>query len=397
MGILTRFKDIMSSNINALLDRAEDPEKMIDQCLRNLNSDLGKVKSETAAVIADEQRAKRKLDECTKEIEKIQRYTVKAVSAGNDSDARLFLEKKQALLVKQAELNQIYDTAHTTSEKMRTMNDKLVKDIAELEERRNTVKAKVNIARMQEHINNMVSNSDCANSSINAFEKMEEKADQTGRWYCDSCGRSEVIDDYKAGEFKPFEEHFHTSAFDGDEVNQYQCNNCGAILLTDKDTTATECSFCGAPIILGDRLSGVLAPSKVIPFAISKKEAETAFKKWCRHGFFMPKGFKQADRIKNLTGMYVPFWLYDVQGHGEVFAHCTRIHRHDEGDFIVTKTHHYDVYRKIDAKYNNIPADASEKMPDNLMDKLEPFDYSGMKNFNTTTQIKKCFHVYKSV
>lgn len=178
MGILTRFKDIMSSNINALLDRAEDPEKMIDQCLRNLNIDLGKVKSETAAVIADEQRAKRKLDECTKEIEKIQRYTVKAVSAGNDSDARLFLEKKQALLVKQAELNQIYDTAHTTSEKMRTMNDKLVKDIAELEERRNTVKVKVNIARMQEHINNMVSNSDGANSSINAFEKMEEKADQ---------------------------------------------------------------------------------------------------------------------------------------------------------------------------------------------------------------------------
>ena len=49
MGILTRFKDIMSSNINALLDRAEDPEKMIDQYLRNLNSDLGKVKSETAS------------------------------------------------------------------------------------------------------------------------------------------------------------------------------------------------------------------------------------------------------------------------------------------------------------------------------------------------------------
>ena len=87
MGILTRFKDIMSSNINALLDKAEDPEKMIDQCLRNLNSDLGKVKSETAAVMADEQRAKRQLDECTQEINKIQNYAAKAVSAGNDDDA----------------------------------------------------------------------------------------------------------------------------------------------------------------------------------------------------------------------------------------------------------------------------------------------------------------------
>ncbi len=178
MGILTRFKDIMSANINALLDKAEDPEKMIDQCLRNLNSDLGKVKSETAAIMADEQRARRKLDECTDEINKIQNYAAKAVSAGNDDDARLFLEKKQNLVAKQAELQQLYDSAHANSENMRAMNDKLVKDIAVLEERRNTIKAKMNIARTQEHINKMVSGPSSANSSISAFERMEEKADQ---------------------------------------------------------------------------------------------------------------------------------------------------------------------------------------------------------------------------
>ena len=83
MGILTRFKDIMSSNINALLDKAENPEKMIDQCLRNLNSDLGKVKSETAAIMAEEQRAKRELDECNDEINEMQRYAAKALEAGN--------------------------------------------------------------------------------------------------------------------------------------------------------------------------------------------------------------------------------------------------------------------------------------------------------------------------
>jgi len=97
----------------------------------------------------------------------------------------------------------------------------------------------------------------------------------------------------------------------------------------------------------------------------------------------MPRNFKQADRIKNLTGMYVPFWLYNIQGHGEAFAHCTRVHTYDKGDTIVTKTDHFDVYRKVDLRYNNIPADASEKMPDSLMDKLEPFDYSNIKEFNT--------------
>ena len=65
MGILKRFKDIMSSNINALLDKAEDPEKMIDQYLRDLQEDLRKVKSETATVMAEEQRCKRQLDECS--------------------------------------------------------------------------------------------------------------------------------------------------------------------------------------------------------------------------------------------------------------------------------------------------------------------------------------------
>ena len=71
MGILTRFKDIMASNINALLDKCEDPEKMIDQYMRNLESDLGKVKAETASVMAEETRAKRELDECTEQINKM--------------------------------------------------------------------------------------------------------------------------------------------------------------------------------------------------------------------------------------------------------------------------------------------------------------------------------------
>lgn len=176
MGILTRFKDIMSSNINALLDKAENPEKMIDQCLRNLNSDLGKVKSETAAVMAEEQRAKRELNECDSEINKIQNYAAKAVAAGNDDDARKFLEKKQNLLAKQAELQQTFNAAHSNSENMRAMNDKLTKDIAKLEERRNAIKAKMNIARTQEHINEMTASASGANSSISAFERMEEKA-----------------------------------------------------------------------------------------------------------------------------------------------------------------------------------------------------------------------------
>ncbi len=88
MGVIQRFKDIMSANINAMLDKAENPEKMIDQYMRNLENDLGKVKAETASVMAEEARAKRAYDEALAEVEKYQKYAEKAVAAGNDNDAK---------------------------------------------------------------------------------------------------------------------------------------------------------------------------------------------------------------------------------------------------------------------------------------------------------------------
>jgi phage shock protein A len=178
MGILTRFKDIMSSNINALLDKAEDPEKMIDQCLRNLNSDLGKVKSETATIMAEEQRAKRALDECSEEIDKMQSYAVKALEANNESDARKFLEQKATLSAKLPGLQEAYNLAHSNATHMREMHDKLVDDINELESRKDMIKGKLAVAKTQERINRMGDSVVSANNSIASFKKYEEMADK---------------------------------------------------------------------------------------------------------------------------------------------------------------------------------------------------------------------------
>ncbi|MDF2510300.1 MAG: ydjF [Herbinix sp.] len=178
MGILTRFRDIMSSNINALLDKAEDPEKMIDQCLRNLNSDLGKVKSETAAIMAEEQRAKRVLEDCNEEIAKMQSYAVKALEANNDTDARKFLEQKASLSSKHPGLQEAYDLAHSNATHMREMHDKLVNDIDELEARKDMIKGKLAVAKTQERINKMSSSVGSANDSIASFKRYEEMADK---------------------------------------------------------------------------------------------------------------------------------------------------------------------------------------------------------------------------
>ncbi len=178
MGILSRFKDIMSANINALLDKAENPEKMIDQCLRNLQEDLGKVKSETASIMAEEARAKRELDECNAEMEKMQKFAIKALEKNNEDDARKFLEQKASLASKQAGLQQTYDLAHQNADHMKQMHSKLVADINELESRRAMIKGKLAVAKTQERINKMGDSVNSANRSIASFEKYEDLANK---------------------------------------------------------------------------------------------------------------------------------------------------------------------------------------------------------------------------
>ncbi len=233
----------------------------------------------------------------------------------------------------------------------------------------------------------------------------------TGLLRCASCGRTDNIENipkpdadeddsihYEADEddinaaSSGFEEDYadsndsdepsHHSTFQEGEACEYHCNNCGAILITEANTTATTCSFCGAGVVLSDRLSGNLAPAKVIPFTISKEQAQEAFVKWCRKGLLTPKDFMTADRIKNITGLYVPFWLYDINGRGEAEATCTRVRTYSDSDWIYTETKYYHVYRKVDLNYSRIPCDASRKMEDQMMDKLEPFSYADLKEFN---------------
>lgn len=197
----------------------------------------------------------------------------------------------------------------------------------------------------------------------------------SGMLSCDSCGRKDDIEG--------FPKEFVTNVFQPEETNEYNCKNCGAVLLTDADTVATSCSFCGAGVVLGDRVAGKLAPAKVIPFTISKEQAMSAFKKWCKNGLLTPPGFAAAERVKGITGMYVPFWLYDINSKVQMNATATKIRTYSRGEYIYTETQYYDVYRNVDIHYIKIPADASEKMNDALMDKLEPYDYNQLKDFNT--------------
>lgn len=173
MGILNRFKTIMESNINALLDKAEDPVKMADQLARDLEKDLGEVKAETAAVMAEEKRAKRAYEECQAEIEKLQKYAEKAVLQGNDSDAAVFLSEKAAKTTTLENLKGAWELAAANAAKMRELHDKLTEQLQQVAERKAAIRAKAAMVKSQQKANEM--RTDLGGSSMAAFDALEEK------------------------------------------------------------------------------------------------------------------------------------------------------------------------------------------------------------------------------
>ena len=172
-GILSRFKTIMEANINALLDKAEDPVKMADQLARDLEKDLGEVKAETVSVMAEEKRAKRAYDEGVAEVEKLQRYAEKAVQAGNDADAKVFLSEKAAKAANLESLKGAWDLAAANAAKMREMHDKLTEQLKQVEDRKAAIRAKAAMVKSQQKANEI--KSDLGGSSLAAFDALEEK------------------------------------------------------------------------------------------------------------------------------------------------------------------------------------------------------------------------------
>lgn len=173
MGILSRFKTIMESNINALLDKAEDPVKMADQLARDLEKDLGEVKAETAAVMAEEKRAKRAYEECQAEVEKLQKYAEKAVLQGNDSDAAVFLTEKASKTAALESLKGAWELAAANAGKMRELHDKLTEQLQQVAERKAAIRAKAAMVKSQQKANEM--RTDLGGSSMAAFDALEEK------------------------------------------------------------------------------------------------------------------------------------------------------------------------------------------------------------------------------
>lgn len=167
------------------------------------------------------------------------------------------------------------------------------------------------------------------------------------------------------------------------DMGVFTCQFCGGELVADKNTAATSCPFCDNPVVLTGRLSGDLKPDVVIPFKLDKKAAMEGFKKHLCGKRLLPKLFTSENRIQEIKGVYVPFWLFDADVDANIRYRATRTRMWSDSNYNYTETSYYALLRAGNIGFSMVPVDGSSKLADDLMESIEPFDPNGIVDFQT--------------
>lgn len=165
------------------------------------------------------------------------------------------------------------------------------------------------------------------------------------------------------------------------QENCYACPSCGGQLTVNEYTSATKCEYCGSYNIIDEKISYPYGPDLVLPFRFSKEEATELLRKEFKDKLFCPSDFLSKRTLENLEGEYVPFWLYSYDTHAVWNGIGTKVRTWRSGNTEYTETSTYQVYREMDIDFKQLPVDASVKMPDKIMDIMEPYEYKDLEKF----------------
>ncbi|MCL1789476.1 MAG: hypothetical protein FWG33_03885 [Oscillospiraceae bacterium] len=228
----------------------------------------------------------------------------------------------------------------------------------------------------------------CPNCGANLEFKAGEQ--NFGCDFCESAFTNEQLaeiypqkEEHKLDVAEPVKtaEELEQEAEFGEYNALYNCPSCGASVVTDANTSATQCVYCLSPVILTGRLSGEYKPSKLIPFKITKEQAEGKFREYCRKRWFLPSGFRSGAHLHEMTAIYVPYWISDCMTAGLMTANCKKIRNWTSGSYRYTETKEYIAVRDGEMKFDGIPHDASSRIDDVMMECIEPFNYNDTTDF----------------
>jgi len=171
------------------------------------------------------------------------------------------------------------------------------------------------------------------------------------------------------------------SASSGEGLRTYNCQMCGAEIVTDATTAATKCYFCHSPVVLHDRLDEEFRPDGVIPFKLDKEEARKQFFEHVKKKTFIDKSFFDEGQLEMFSGVYYPYWYFDVQGEARFEGEGTRRSVATSPAYITTTTRFFRVVRRAGVTINSIARKALNKVDGKLSDGIHPFNPADVKPY----------------
>ena len=167
-----------------------------------------------------------------------------------------------------------------------------------------------------------------------------------------------------------------------EQMNLFTCPNCGAEVVADDDTVADYCYYCHNPVVHAGRLSGQLRPHKVVPFRITKAEAEEMFLKWCKGKWFLPKAFKARAHATQIKGVYYPFWVTDADAEGSSAFEATRTRSWSMGDYKYTEHKVYQLERAGNIHFEDIVTCALSDADKRMLEGVLPYPSEELTDFS---------------
>ena len=209
--------------------------------------------------------------------------------------------------------------------------------------------------------------------------------------YCDTEFEVEALESYQNGAASDVEDDMNWGEAAGgawkegeaDGLRSFVCKSCGGEIVGDETTAAASCPFCGNSVIMTGQLSGALKPDCIIPFKLDKTAAKAALQKHYVGKRLLPKVFKDQNHIDEIKGVYVPFWLFDADAQASIRYKATRVRTYSDSDYHYKETSCFSVSRGGVLGFERVPVDGSSKMPDELMESIEPFSFSDAVDFKT--------------
>ncbi|GHV20724.1 membrane protein [Spirochaetia bacterium] len=178
MGIFSRLRTVISSNINALISKAEKPEKMLNQLLIDMNEQLIESKKSVAMAIADEKKLERDMLNQKAQADEWERKATLAIQAGKDDLAKEALVRKQEYDNYYAEYQKQWQLQKESVDKLKVSLKELQGKIEEAQRKKNLLIARAKRAEAQEKIQNTMSGMDAGKNSFATFDRMTQKVDE---------------------------------------------------------------------------------------------------------------------------------------------------------------------------------------------------------------------------